>query len=140
MIVLDTNVISELTRQPPAQAVLRWLRQIPRNDLFGTTMTEAELRFGIMRMPQGRRRDDLLDATERVFRDLFPGRILPFNRPAAAHFAQIAAGRQAIGRRMLTADALIAATARAHGATAIATRDIRDFEHCGVPLVDPWAA
>lgn len=140
MIVLDTNVVSELARASPDQAVQRWIRDLPLDQLFCTTVNEAELLFGIERLPHGRRRADLLAATERLFAHLLVDRVLPFDRAAARQFAELAALQQAHGRTMQTADALIAATARAHGATLIATRDLTGFEGCGVRLVDPWAA
>lgn len=140
MIVLDTNVISELARPNGNAAVLRWLERVSRDNLFSTAVNEAELRFGITRLPQGQKRAALLVATERLFKDVLTERILPFDRSATLPFAEFVAARQAAGRPVQTADAMIAAIARAHGAELLATRDTSDFEGCGVKLFDPWAA
>lgn len=136
-IVLDTNVLAETIRPEPAEQVIQWLNQQPAHSLFITTMTEAEIRYGIEILPAGRRRDRLLAAAERAFRDLFHERILPFDRIAAGAYARIAADRKAIGRPITTADCQIAAIAYAHGA-AVATRNDADFMGTGIDVRNPW--
>ena len=135
MIVLDTNVVSEMTRQAPADAVKDWFdRQV---DLYTTAITQAEMLYGLERMPKGRRRDELFESLADIFNDLFAGRILSFDSVAAVSFAQVTAGRERIGRPIKQPDAQIAAIARARGAS-LATRNVRDFEHCGITVINPW--
>ena len=137
MIVLDTNVLSELMRPEPAAAVLDWMAAQPAA-LHVTTPTCAEILFGIALMAEGRRRQNLAEQAERMFAEDFAGRILGFDLAAAAAYAAIAAERQRAGQRLSPVDGMIAAIARVHGA-AIATRD-GDLAGCGVPLIDPWQA
>jgi predicted nucleic acid-binding protein len=84
MIVLDTNVLSEVMRPPPSEAVLRWFAMHPAATLFTTTITQAEILFGLALLPEGRRRSDLLMAAEQMFAEDFAGRVLPFDSMAAA--------------------------------------------------------
>jgi hypothetical protein len=138
MIVLDTNVVSELMKSPRSEAVVAWLstqRQV--DDLSVTTITVAEVLYGIELLPNGKRRDGLGRQAAAMFSQDFAGRILPFDDPAARIFAVLAAGRRKRGRPIEFFDAQIAAIARAHGAT-LATRDTSDFEGCGVQLINPW--
>jgi predicted nucleic acid-binding protein len=137
MILLDTNILSELMRPKPAPAVERWLGEQPSASLFISAVTEAELRYGLALLPEGKRRAALLLAAEAMLAEDFGGRVLPFDSPAAAAYAQIAAERRIAGRPISQADCQIAATARSRGA-ALATRNITDFEACGIPLVNPW--
>jgi len=138
MILLDTNVISELTRPVPALAVERWLAVQPPATVFLSTITEAELLYGLALMAPGRRRVALAAVTDAMLREDFAGRIIPFDRPAAAAFADIAAKRRREGRPISQADAQIAAIAKSCGA-AIATRNDADFDGCGIEIVNPWA-
>jgi len=138
MIVLDTNVVSEPTRASPSPAVGRWFRRVTASDLHTTAITEAEILLGLELMPRGRRKEELERATARMFQRLLFGRVLAFDRAAAREFASIAAERDRMGRPIKEADAQIAAIARVHGAS-IATRNLRDFEHCGIALIDPWS-
>lgn len=139
MIVLDTNIISELVRVTPNPAVLDYVRGLAPETVFTASVCEAEIRYGVARMPAGRRRDELIKRIA-IFLDAgFRDQILPFDRPCAAIYGEIRAAREASGRRISVEDAMIAATARAYGAEAIATRDLEDFADCGVSLVDPWA-
>ena len=138
MIVLDTNVVSELVRTAPALRVLDWLAGHPRSDVFLAAVTEAELRYGVAIMPLGRRRDSLAATIARILDEDFDGRILSFDSPAAKAFASIAAERRAAGRPIQPADGQIAAIARSLGAS-VATRDTRGFEGCGVDLINPWS-
>lgn len=136
MIVLDTNVLSELMKAEPAQPVQDWLgRQVEK--LATTVICEAEILAGIAVLPDGRRKRELEAGAERVLSRGFGDAILPLNSEAVRHFADIVARRQRQGRKIKGFDALIAAIARSHGA-AVATRDLDDFEGCGVTLHDPW--
>lgn len=139
MIVLDTNVLSEAMRPTPDPAFAAWLVAQPPATLWTTSVTEAEMRVGAALMPAGRRRDALVAVLDRFFGVLFTGRVLPFERGAAARYADVVAVRRRAGRPVQTADAMIAATALAAGATLLATRNTRDFENLGLGLVDPWA-
>lgn len=140
MILLDTNVVSELARLKPNPAVLAWADAIPVARLCTTAVTEAEMRFGIELLPLGRRRQRLERALDAVFRDVIAGRVLPFDRAAALIFGRLAAQRRRIGRGVDIPDVQIAAIAVARGVEAIVTRNHRDFEGCGISLVDPWTS
>jgi predicted nucleic acid-binding protein len=135
--VLDTNVISELMKPAPAGAVVGWIAGQPATSLYTTSVTQAEILHGIMLLPAGRKRAALEAAAEAMFRDDFAGRILPFGSDAAHAYARIAAERRRAGRPIAHFDAQIAAVARS-AAAAIATRNVRDYDGCGVRVVDPW--
>jgi predicted nucleic acid-binding protein len=137
MLVLDTNVISEIMRAVPLPRVMEWWSKQQSGELFTTTVTMAETLYGIEILPRGKRRDSLLAEAGAVFTQDFAGRILPFDEEAAGAFAKIAAGRRAKGRPIAELDAQIAAIARSRSAT-LATRNTADFEDCGIRLVDPW--
>lgn len=139
MVVLDTNVVSEMMRDAPNPEVLAWLDGRPTRELFLTAVTEAEVRAGIALLPEGRRRRGLTEAAEHAFGSLFAGRVLPFDSNAARSYADIAAARRAAGRSLSQADGQIAAIARSHG-MAVATRNVRDFENMGIELFNPWTA
>ncbi len=139
MVVLDTNVVSELMQSAPSSKVLAWLDDRPTRELFMTAVTEAEIRTGIAFLPEGGRRRGLAEAAERAFGGLFAGRVLPFDSAAARVYAEIAAARRASGRPLSQTDGQIAAIARSRGMT-VATRNVRDFAETGIELVDPWAA
>jgi len=139
MILLDTNVLSEVTKPTPAAEVEAWLGTQPVESLFISAVTEAELRFGLALLPEGQRRDRLLEALEDMLTEDFAGRILPFDSAAASAYARIASDRRKIGRPIAQFDAQIAAIAWSRNA-ALATRNIGDFERCGVRLFDPWRA
>lgn len=137
MIVLDTNVVSELMKPAPAKRVVDWVAVQPVQSLYLTSVTQAEILHGIALLPSGRRRRAIETAAAAMFREDFAGRILPFASEAAPLHARIAVDRQRAGRPISYFDAQIAAIARSTGA-AVATRNIGDFEGCGVDLVDPW--
>ena len=137
MIVFDTNVVSELMLPRPGPIVLDWAARQPVHTLFLSSVSEAELRYGIEILPLGQRRERLLAALERILRDGFDGRVLPFDRAAAQVYATIAAARRAIGRPINHADCQIAAIAHSRGAS-VATRDATDFEGCGIEVINPW--
>lgn len=139
MIILDTNVLSELMRPRPTSAVVEWVASQPSSSLYATSITQAEILHGIMLLPAGRRRTALEAATVAMFAEDFEGRILGFGTDAAAPYARIASDRRRAGRPISHFDAQIAAIARTAGA-AIATRNIADFEELGLRLVDPWTA
>lgn len=137
MILLDTNVISELMRPEPAQAVLDWFGRHDAADLFISAVTEAELRTGVAILPEGQRRERLQLAIDAMIDQDFQGRVLPFDTIAARPYAEIAARRRAAGRPIAEADCQIAAIARAADAP-VATRNGKDFEGCGIGLINPW--
>lgn len=137
MFLIDTNVISELMRATPAPSVLNWFSTQDPSTLYLSAVTEAELRTGIAILPAGQRREGLKAALDATIAEDFEGRILPFDTDAAKTYADIASMRRAAGRPIADADCQIAAIARAAGAT-VATRNLRDFEGCGVDLVNPW--
>jgi predicted nucleic acid-binding protein len=139
MIVLDTNVVSELMKSAPEPAVMGWIDAIPGATLFVSAITQAEILYGIALVPEGKRRKGLTEAARIAFDTYFRGRILPFDSDAAEAFADLAAGRRLAGRPIAQADAQIAAIARSRGAT-IATRNVPDFDGCGVEIVNPWTA
>ena len=139
MIIIDTNVVSELMRASPDPAVLAWFASHAADTLFLTAISEAELRTGAAILPAGQRRDRLMGAIDAMIDQDFAGRILPFDSPAARKYAEIAAARRAAGKPIMEADCQIAAIARACGA-AIATRNVKDFEGCGANIVNPWNA
>ena len=138
MVVLDTNVVSELMRASPSRDVVEWLDSQETRDLFVTSVTEAEIRAGLAVLPEGARRRGLVAAAERAFGNLFAGRVLSFDSPAARAYAEIFATRQAIGRPLSLADGQIAAIARSRGMVVV-TRNVGDFEGVGIDLVNPWA-
>ena len=139
MIILDTNVLSEPVQPKPDSNVLRWFESQDPKFLYTTSITEAEALYGIARMPPGKRRTIIEEAMQALFNRNFLNRILPFDRAAASEFAEIVATRLGMGLPIGTMDAQIAAIARSRGA-AVATRNIRDFEHCGIEIINPWTA
>ncbi len=138
MILLDTNVLSELMRPAPDAAVERWLTAQPDTSMFISAITEAELRYGAALLPSGKRRSTLTAEIEGMLDEDFGGRILPFDRLAAQAFAAIAADRRAAGRPISQADAQIAAITRSRGAS-LATRNVPDFDGCGIQVINPWS-
>lgn len=139
MIVLDTNVLSELMRPEPHPDVFSWVAARPRAALYTTSINQAEILAGVEVLPAGKRRRALAAAAEAIFAEDFADRVLPVEGKAAVHYAVILSARRMAGRPISSFDALIAATALAAGAS-VATRDVTDFEGCGVAVLDPWAA
>jgi len=135
--ILDTNVISEPMHPSPSATVLAWWAQQQSDTLFITTVTMAEISYGIELMPHGKRRASLLAGAERMFGKVLVGRVLPFDENAARAFPQVAVHRRAQGRPIADLDAQIAAIAHSRNAV-LATRNTADFEGCGVRLVNPW--
>jgi predicted nucleic acid-binding protein len=139
MILVDTNVISEPLRPKPSSRVVTWLDTQPLETLFLSTITVAELRFGIAALPAGKRRDRLREDFEQRVLPLFLGRVLPFDPPATQAYAELMTRARTAGRAIATADGYIAATAAANGLT-VATRDTAPFVAAGVSVIDPWNA
>ncbi len=138
MIILDTNVLSELMRETPAPRVIAWLSAQAAASVFTTSLSEAEIFYGLACLPAGKRRSALEEAAAGLFSDL-EGRVLSFDSAASRSYARIAAARRKAGRPIAQADAQIAAIAGSRGAK-LATRDTGDFERCGIELVDPWSS
>jgi predicted nucleic acid-binding protein len=112
MIVLDTNVLSESVKTPPSSRVLEWMANQERSDLFITTITQAELLYGIEVLPDGKRKENLSKAIDELFLRLFPGRVLAFDESAARMYAKIVTFRRIAGRPIEEHNALIAAIGR----------------------------
>ncbi|MFC3631829.1 type II toxin-antitoxin system VapC family toxin [Paracoccus angustae] len=137
MILLDTNVISELMRPEPSPVVLAWFGRQAAADLYLSAVVEAELRRGAAALPAGKRRDRLIAEIDAMISEDFAGRIMPFDSAAAVAFAAVFVDRKTAGWPISFPDCQIAATARAHAAV-IATRNVADFEGCGIEVADPW--
>lgn len=138
MTVLDTNILSELMRPEPSVKVTEWIRDQYALSLYITTITQAEILYGIALLPGGQRRKKLHKTAIAMFREDFNGRILPFDPAAAEMFAEIASNRHQAGQPISQFDAQIAAIARSRGAK-IATRNDKDFFNCGIEVVNPWS-
>lgn len=134
MIVIDTNIVSEMMRDEPEQKVLEWTDTAGR--LHATSVTLAEVEYGIARLRVGRRKDRLAETAARVFAD-FDDVILPFDARAAHCYAGIVADREKAGRPVASADAQIAAICSSREAT-LATRNTGDFDGTGINLINPW--
>ena len=134
MIIIDTNVISEIMRKDPDPEVLAWSATAGR--LHTTAITVAEVEYGLTRLPAGRRREQLTAAAAVVFAE-FEDMIVPFDARAARRYGEIVAGRESLGRPIATADAQIAAICASRQA-GLATRNVADFDVSGVSLINPW--
>ncbi|MFC0711221.1 type II toxin-antitoxin system VapC family toxin [Azorhizophilus paspali] len=137
MIVLDTNILSELMRPIPEPKVLAWLEKQTGDILFTTAISRGEMLYGAQRLPAGKRRDEIFQEIEAIFSTDMAGRVLPYDEAAADAHAELAALRRAQGRPSSQSDMMIVGIVRSHGAR-LATRNVRDFEGCGIALVDPW--
>lgn len=138
MTILDTNVVSEVMLSSPAAAVVAWFSRVRAVDeMFLTTITVAEILYGVELLPVGKRRENLKRDAEAMFTEDYSGHILSFDERAGRAFATIASSRRKVGRPMAEFDAQIAAIASVHGAV-LATRNTVDFEGCGVQLINPW--
>ncbi|WP_043840079.1 type II toxin-antitoxin system VapC family toxin [Muricoccus aerilatus] len=137
MILLDTNVVSELMRPRPDARVAAFLAARPLEELFLPSLVVAEIRYGLARLPDGQRRNGLEGLFERLLSEGFGDRVLPFDASGAAAYARARAARESAGRPIALADALIAGMALAHGAS-LATRNIDDFDQLGLTLLNPW--
>lgn len=137
MIVLDTNVVSELMRPTPSEAVHRWLAQTTAETLVTTVVTVAEVEYGIVRLPDSRRRADLVDRFEALIGPDFGFTLLPFDEPAARLAGHFRHEREAQGLSAQFADMVIAGIAARFDAS-IATRNSGDFSNIGIDVVNPW--
>ena len=138
-VVLDTNVLSELMRPRPSPQVNTWVEARANANVWITSVTQAELWFGARVLRAGQKRQSLEAMLTLIFDEDFGGRIWPFDSAAADAYADILSQRRALGRPMSQFDGQIAAIARVHGA-AVATRNVADFEGCGLVLHNPWLA
>lgn len=138
MIVLDTNVVSEAMKPEPDPAVRDWLDEQAAETLYISSVTVAELLFGIGALPDGRRKQKLATTLDGML-PLFEGRILAFDTGAARHYADLAVAARKAGKGFPTPDGYIAAIAAARGFT-VATRDTSAFDAAGIPIIDPWTA
>ncbi len=136
--LLDTNLLSELLRAAPEPAMLDWFVAQPAEILFVSAVTQAEMMLGARLLPAGKRRSALEAALLAMFDEDFAGRILPFDSAAVTAYVEIVSSRRAAGRPISRFDAQIAAIAKQCGAS-LATRNVADFEGCGVLVVNPWA-
>ncbi len=139
MIVLDTNVVSELMKGPDVRSpsVLAWLASLDGRTIFLTSLTVSEILFGIYVLPAGKRRTAYTDQFHDLVANVFADRILDFDRRAADQFARVAALRYRSGQHVPQDDVRIAAVAAVNGMS-IATRNVKDFADCGVAVVNPW--
>src|SRR5262245_14941432 len=137
MIVLDTNVVSELMRAEPATAVVEWADRQPADEVWLTAITLGELLYGIGRLADGRRKASLATQLEAMVAEDLEHRIAAFDEAAAAHYADIVVVRERVGRPISAADAQIAAICRSHDAL-LATRNLDDFSDTGIATADPW--
>ena len=138
MIVLDTNVVSEAMKPSADPAVSAWLNAQVAETLYLSSVTLAELLYGIAALPEGRRKNALASTLDGLL-ELFGSRVLPFEVAAARCYAQLATQARAAGKGFPTPDGYIAAIATAHGFT-VATRDTSPFEAANVPIINPWAS
>jgi predicted nucleic acid-binding protein len=139
MIVLDTNILSELYKPVPSEEVEAWVAMQSSTNVYTTAITQAEMLVGAELMPKGKWRSAIESFIQGMFEVTYLGRILPFDTDAAHHYSHIAAYRRALGRPIAEFDAQIAAIVRSNGAV-LATRNTDDFEHCGITVLNPWTA
>ncbi len=137
MIILDTNVIAELMREVPDPKVASWIRGIDTQNLALTVIAISEILRGIKQLPKGKRRQRLEQSFKEFIQKGFSGRIFPFDQAAAYVYGGIAAGREKAGLSVDPVDLMIASIAKNLQAS-IATRNIKDFEGCGITLINPW--
>lgn len=137
MIVIDTNVLSELLKREPDQNVKSWMSRQPMTSVFTTTVTQAEILYGVTLLPDGKRKNKMMEAVQTLFSKRFMGRILPFDIEAAVDYAEIASLRRASGIPISQFDAQIAAITRTRGASLV-TRNSDDFRDCGIKVINPW--
>lgn len=137
MIILDTNVISEFMTSKPQPCVHNWLNKQVSLSLYVSTITLAEIGYGLRSMPEGKRQRLLNDRFEQFVDLVFSGRVLSFEEKAAKQYGELMAHRREIGRPMSVCDGQIAAIAQTTG-FAVATRNIKDFEECQIKLINPF--
>jgi toxin FitB len=139
VIILDTNVVSELIRAAPDPGVRAWVSSRPSTQVATTAITAAELYYGVARLPAGQRRQQLAVAVSALLNDALRGRVVPFDERAARRYADVITVRERVGRPIGVPDAQIAAICRELGAV-LSTRNVKDFEETGIELIDPWQA
>ncbi|HSH41391.1 MAG TPA: type II toxin-antitoxin system VapC family toxin [Arenicellales bacterium] len=139
MIVLDTNVLSELMRPSPHQGVVSWVDAQDPEAVATTAITVAEILYGIARLSDGKRKEALSHVAVDIFEEDLAGRVFPFDLDAARHYAAMASAAECAGRRCSMADAQIAAICRCHEAE-LATRNVKDFEVLEIATINPWEA
>ena len=137
MIVLDTNILSEIMKPVPDAGVKAWLAARDPLDLATTSITIAEIQRGIVRLPRGKRRKGLEERFSAFVEEAFAGRLLSFDKAAAYAFGEVSAARERQGRHADAVDMMIAAIVKTAEAT-LATRNTSDFEECGIALINPW--
>ncbi len=137
MLVLDTNVLSELSKPKPDEAVIAWADSLHGPAVATTAVTVAEMFYGISKLPDGRRKTTLTEAVTQLIDIDLAGRALPFDYVAARHYAAIVTRRVAAGRPVSVSDAQIAAICRSLDAT-LATRNVKDFDGTGIDLINPF--
>ena len=137
MVILDTNVLSELTRINPLPKVVAWVDRLEESEVYVTAISKAEVKFGLEIMPAGKRQLELEKMYQRLFTTLLFRRVLPFDDQCTGPFARFAARAEKRGRGNSTADLQIAAIASRYNA-AVATRNVEDFDHEGLRVIDPW--
>jgi predicted nucleic acid-binding protein len=134
MIVLDTNIVAALMAD--GAEIDPWLMTVPRHELYTTVMTRAEIRYGLARLPAGKRRTDLVNRADALFSQT-QERLLSFDDKAADRYGEVVAAREAAGRPISVADAIIASIAWVHRAS-LATRNVRDFDDCEISVMNPY--
>jgi len=139
MILVDTNVLSELMRPTPDKRVLDWMDGLQSGDIGLTSISVAEVLYGIGSLAEGKKKQRLLDAAATMFDEYFTGRIFAFDQLAAVEYAAIVLRRERIGSPISMPDAQIAAICRASSA-GLATRNTKNFEDTGLVLINPWRA
>jgi predicted nucleic acid-binding protein len=137
MIVLDTNVTSELMKPAPSPAVISWVRAQRSSELYTTAITVAEIGYGIERLPDGRRKSTLQRAADDIF-SAFAEQVLAFDAAAAQHYGQIVSHRDNAGHPIDGFDAQIASICRTHDAV-LDTRNVTDFDDTQISVIDPWS-
>lgn len=138
MIVLDTNVVSELMRHDAAAEVVAWVDGMPADQVYITAVTAAELLYGVARLPDGQRKQTLAAKVRGVVEEDFAEQVLPFTGEAAPYYAQIVAERDRLGKPISMADAQIAAICRRYD-LGLGTRNTKDFADTGIRVVNPWS-
>lgn len=136
-VLLDTNLLSELLRARPDTGVLGWFAAQPADGLFVSALTQAEMLLGARLLPAGKRRQQLEQALEAMFREDFVGRILPFDSSCTAPYAAVVASRRRAGAPISQFDGQIAAIALSRRLS-LATRNVSDFQGCGLVTMNPW--
>ena len=137
MIILDTNVLSELLRPRPDGRVIAWFDAQPEEELFTTAITVQESFYGAELLPDSPRKSSLMSRLEQMYDEIFAGRILPFDDISARYTAVLLGHSRRNGVTIHQANAQIAGIVAQHGA-ALATRNTRDFERAHIRIADPW--